>query len=259
MSEIRALGIDAGSTTTKAVGVDAAGAIVWHLLEETDPRLRQQIERMTGAGRRAAGDDDLPVIATGHGRRLADADRALTEITCHCKGVFARTGHGGTLVDIGGQDSKVIVVGPEGRVSSFAMNDKCAAGTGRFLEVTARRLKLDIEEFADAALRARNSSEISSTCTVFAESEIVSLIAEGLPVEEIVAGLHRAFVRRVAALARGTGLEKPLMLSGGVARNAAIRAFLSDELGLDVVVPDPPQLMGAYGAALVALDSRKGR
>ncbi len=255
MSDVLAIGIDAGSTTTKAVGVDAAGSIRWHLLEETDPRLRQQLERMIGEAREAAGNESAAVVATGHGRRLAMADRAVTEITCHCKGVYALTGHGGTLIDIGGQDSKVIVVGDTGKVVNFAMNDKCAAGTGRFLEVAARRLKLDIGAFSDAALQAERDRDISSTCTVFAESEIVSLIAEGWPVGEIIAGLHRSLVRRVTALVRSTGLEKPVMLSGGVARNTAIRRFLGEELEVEVVVPDRPQLMGAYGAALLALES----
>ncbi|MAE69302.1 MAG: 2-hydroxyglutaryl-CoA dehydratase [Gemmatimonadetes bacterium] len=254
MSDVRAIGIDAGSTTTKAVGVDAEGRARWHLLEETDPRLRLQIERIITIAREVAGSP-APVVATGHGRRLAAADRSVTEITCHCKGVYTQTGHGGTLIDIGGQDSKVIVVGHTGKVANFAMNDKCAAGTGRFLEVAARRLKLDIDAFSDAALHAERDRDISSTCTVFAESEIVSLIAEGLPVGEIIAGLHRSLVRRVGALVRSTGLEKPVMLSGGVAQNAAVRRFLGEELDVEVVVPEHPQLMGAYGAALIALES----
>ena len=254
MSEARALGLDAGSTTTKLVAVDAAGDRVWHVLEETDPHLKRQLERLGARAREELGGE-LPIVATGYGRNLVGAAvRKVTEITCHAKGVFRTTRHGGTLVDIGGQDSKVIVIGPRGQVLSFGMNDKCAAGTGRFLEVSAGRLKYSLDDFAAAALAASSEVPISSTCTVFAESEVISLIAQGGEVGSIVRGLHRSLLKRVGALARGAGVKPPLMLSGGVARSAAIRKMLGEELGLAVVVPDEPQLMGAYGAALFALE-----
>jgi predicted CoA-substrate-specific enzyme activase len=252
--EVRALGLDAGSTTTKLVAVNAAGELLWHQLEDTEAHLKRQIERMLTAARHELGIDRVPLVATGYGRNLvAGADRKVTEITCHAKGVYRRTGHGGTLVDIGGQDSKVIVIGAEGQVESFGMNDKCAAGTGRFLEVSAGRLKFSMEAFSQAALDARGEVPISSTCTVFAESEMISLIAQGGDLEEIVRGLHRSLIRRVVALARGAGIRPPVMLSGGVAKSAAIRRFLGEELGQEIVVPPEPQLMGAYGAALIGL------
>lgn len=198
-------------------------------------------------------------MATGYGRRLVrQATRHVTEITCHARGVFAATGHGGTLLDVGGQDSKVIQVGADGRVLDFAMNDKCAAGTGRFLEHTAARLDVALDDLGPRACAAPAEQPISSTCTVFAESEIISLIAHGVPVDDILKGLHRSLVSRLVAMVRTLGVRPPLLLSGGVARNSAVRAMLEHDLGLPVVVPPQPQLMGAFGAALVALAGGAG-
>ena len=255
MTEARGLGLDAGSTTVKLVAVNAAGDLIWHRLEDTDPHLKRQIARLSAEARAELGATGVPLVATGYGRNLVEgAGRAVTEITCHAKGVFRRTGQGGTLVDIGGQDSKVIVIGPRGQVLSFGMNDKCAAGTGRFLEVAAARLKYSLDAFAQAALAAQSEVAISSTCTVFAESEVIGLIAQGGDIDAIVRGLHRSLIRRVSALARGGGVQPPVMLSGGVAKSAAIRKLLAEELKHEVIVPPDPQLMGAYGAALIALE-----
>lgn len=250
-----ALGIDAGSTTTKLVGVDLAGNLSWHLLEETEPRMEDQAHRLIARARDESGcGASAPVVATGYGRKLvADADRIVTEITCHARGVFRSLGHGGTLIDIGGQDSKVIVIGPDGNVRNFAMNDKCAAGTGRFLEVVANRLRVPMDEVSDVVVAARGEVPISSTCTVFAESEIISLLAHGKPVDHILRGLLRSLLSRISSLARSTGVSPPLMLSGGVARSAAVRHMLGEALEADVSLPEQPQLMGAYGAALTGL------
>jgi (R)-2-hydroxyacyl-CoA dehydratese activating ATPase len=251
-SDIRALGIDVGSATTKLVGVGVEGELVHQQLEETDPHIEAQTRRML-AETGLVGQ--VPLVATGYGRKLAaGGGRAVTEITCHARGVHASLGRAGTLVDIGGQDSKVIVIDGAGKVVDFAMNDKCAAGTGRFLENTSGRLKLPLCEMADVALKADGEVAISSTCTVFAESELVSLIARGAEISHIVRGLHRSLVRRVVALARGANIVPPVFLSGGVARSEAIRQLLAQELAVPVEVPPWPQLMGAYGAALIALD-----
>lgn len=252
--EIRALGIDAGSTTTKVVAVDGRGELVLHRLEQMDPNVEAQVERMLADLASGTSLDGVPMVATGYGRNLVSrAGRKVTEIRCHARGVFRELGHGGTLIDIGGQDSKVIVIGPAGRVINFAMNDKCAAGSGRFLEVAAARLRQSMESFSDAALSAGGEVAISSTCTVFAESEMISLIARGTPVPQIVRGLHRSLVQRVVALAKTAGMTTPLMFSGGVARSAAVRAMLAEELRHPLELPRHPQLMGAYGAALEAL------
>lgn len=259
MGDIRAWGIDVGSSTTKFVGVDAGGTMAWHFLEDSEPRAEEQIERMLQrAAAQIGGASPRPLVATGYGRRLvAQADRAITEITCHAKGAYRALGRGGTLVDVGGQDSKVIKLGANGEVLDFAMNDKCAAGTGRFLENTCRRLGVDLERLGEVTLAARDEAVLSSTCTVFAESEIVSLLAHGVGVEPILKGLHRALVQRLVAMVRTVGLTPPLMLSGGVARNPAVARLLEAETGETVVVPPHPQLLGAYGAALVALERER--
>ncbi len=254
MSDFAAIGIDVGSATAKVVCVDAGGELVWHAIEPTEPRIEEQAGRLLAQARQAAGGAELPSVATGYGRKLTPgADRAVTEITCHAKGVFRSLHQAGTLVDIGGQDSKVIAIGPDGKVVNFAMNDKCAAGTGRFLEVSAARLGIPIDELGATALSADGEVSISSTCTVFAESEIVSLLARGQPVEHIVRGLTRSLISRVTALAKSVQPKPPIMLSGGVARSKAVQAFLGQALGHEVQLPEHPQLMGAYGAALIAL------
>jgi predicted CoA-substrate-specific enzyme activase len=249
LDAVKALGIDAGSTTTKIAGVDENGKLVWHLLEPTEPDIEEQTARLVDQA-----PPGLPLVSTGYGRNLARrASRQVTEITCHAKGAFSALGHGGTLIDIGGQDSKVIVIASDGQVKNFMMNDKCAAGTGRFLEVSAARLKVELEEMGKVALQSQDEVSISSTCTVFAESEIVSLLARGHKTETILRGLHRSLIKRIASLAKSAGLTPPLMLSGGVAQNPAVAKILEEELGHPVELPEYPQLMGAYGAALIAL------
>jgi len=270
MKEVRALGVDVGSTTVKMVGVDAEGNLVWHFLEQADPRVEDQVERFLARARHETFEAsqtskvwNAPLVATGYGRKLVHwpeghrpATRSVTEITCHAKGIYRELAHGGTLVDIGGQDSKVIGISPKGDVVDFTMNDKCAAGTGRFLENTAHRLRVPLEQMGQVALSASEEVAISSTCTVFAESEVISLIAHGVAVEAILRGLHRSLVKRVVAMIRTVGLVPPLMLSGGVVQNPAVPRMLEDETGERVIVPRYPQLMGAYGAALIALDLR---
>lgn len=256
MSELHALGIDLGSTTAKIAGVDGRGEIRWHCLEPASPRPEEQVGRLLALAQGFSADAaSLPLVATGYGRQLVEvAERKVTEITCHARGIFREVGHGGTLVDIGGQDSKVIVVGARGDVVDFSMNDKCAAGTGRFLENTSARLGVALEEMGRMALGAGAEVPLSSTCTVFAESEVISLLARGVPVEAILRGLHRALVRRVVALIRAVGLTPPLMVSGGVAHNPAVRGMLEEETGQRVTLPRHPELTGAYGAALIALE-----
>ena len=172
--DIRALGIDVGSTTVKIVGVDANGNLVWHLLEPADPRVENQVEQFLSRAREQGARNDASLVATGYGRALVhQASRKVTEITCHARGIYRELKHGGTLVDIGGQDSKVIGISPTGDVIDFSMNDKCAAGTGRFLENSAHRLRVPLDQMGTVALATTKEVSISSTCTVFAESEII--------------------------------------------------------------------------------------
>lgn len=256
--DIRALGIDVGSTTTKIVGVDTAGNLVWHHIEQADPRVEEQVEEFLARAKEHGAPENVMLVATGYGRALVhQATRKVTEITCHARGIYRELKHGGTLVDIGGQDSKVIGISPSGDVIDFSMNDKCAAGTGRFLENSAARLRVPLDEIGKVALATSKEVSISSTCTVFAESEIISLIAHGVGVDAILRGLHRSLIKRIVAMVKTVGLVSPLMLSGGVAQNPAIYALLEEETHTKVILPRHPQLMGAYGAALMALNLAK--
>jgi predicted CoA-substrate-specific enzyme activase len=249
------LGVDIGSLTAKAVVVDGGGEIVASELILTGAgsrraagRLRELIFDGGGLGGRIAR-----CVATGYGRSAVDyADDVVTEITCHARGMARQVEGVRTVIDIGGQDTKAIAVDARGNVSRFLMNDKCAAGTGRFLEVMARALEVDIEEFGPRALEAASGVTISSMCTVFAESEVVSLIAEGLPVGEIVRGLCDSIAARTAALVDRVGREKKIAMSGGVAKNVGVVRALERALGTKLVIPPDPQIVGALGAALIA-------
>jgi predicted CoA-substrate-specific enzyme activase len=238
------------------VAVAGDGELLGARLEPTKPRIEEQTAHLARALAVELGiDAPLPLVATGYGRHLVrDAVATVTEITCHARGVFRAQGGGGTLVDIGGQDSKAIRIGDDGRPIDFAMNDKCAAGTGRFLEHTAARLDVEVTDLGRRALSSAAEEHISSTCTVFAESEIISLIGRGADVDAIIRGLHRSLIGRIVAMARTVGLITPLILSGGVALNPAVPAMMEEATGMSVVVPPQPQLMGAYGAALTALE-----
>lgn len=254
-NRMRALGLDVGSTTIKIAGVDSEGNLLWHQLEPVAANVEAQIERFILKAHQVVKNVEiLPLVATGYGRDLVhQADRKVTEITCHAGGVYREFHHGGTLVDIGGQDSKVIVITPQSCVIDFIMSDKCAACTGRFLENTARRLGVPLAEMGQRALSATSEVSISSTCTVFAGSEVISLIAQGMPLDSILRGLHRSLVRRLVSMIHTVRLFPPLMLSGGVASNQAIRKMIEEETGTPVILPANPQLTGAYGAALIAL------
>jgi len=246
-----AIGVDAGSTTWKAVAIDAAGHILASIVERSHPRIEEQTERCLALLRERAGAAaGTPVGATGYGRKRAGAARVLTEITCHARGAFHLAGQGCTLVDMGGQDTKVIRVGPAGGVLDFSMNDKCAAGTGRFLEVILARLEVPLEEIAERASDPARAVSISSTCTVFAESEVISLVSQGEPLAGILKGLHQSLASRVAGLAGAIAAGVEVRMSGGVARNPLMVEALRAALRREVRVLPDPQLVGALGAAL---------
>ena len=193
------------------------------------------------------------LVGTGYGRvQIPGADRTVTEITCHARGAHYLCPSVHTVIDIGGQDSKGISVGPGGKVLDFVMNDKCAAGTGRFLEVMAHALEEDLVNFGQIALSAPRRASISSTCTVFAESEVVTHVAKGIPKAEIIAGIHKAIAARVATMVGRISVRDAVVLTGGVARNAGVARMLEEKLGHAIVVPEQAQLAGAIGAALIA-------
>jgi len=200
-------------------------------------------------------DQISSIVATGYGRIAIDyAQRQVTEISCYAKGMNHLHPEVRTIIDIGGQDSKAISVTPDGRVADFLMNDKCAAGTGRFLEVMAKALELDIEQLGEFSLMAKEPHQVSSTCTVFAESEVVTLVAEGVNREDIVAGLHSAIAKRTMSMVKRLGLVAPVAMAGGVAKNKGVVSALEAELGERLIVPQEPQIVGALGAALLAME-----
>jgi predicted CoA-substrate-specific enzyme activase len=205
----------------------------------------------TGISRQDIGS----IVATGYGRIAIDyAHRQVTEISCYARGINHLYPQVRTIIDIGGQDSKAISVGQDGRVVDFLMNDKCAAGTGRFLEVMAKALELGVEDLGEISLQAREPRQVSSTCTVFAESEVVTLVAEGVNREDIVAGLHAAIAKRTMSMVNRLGLVSPVAMAGGVAKNKGVVKALEEELGEALIVPSEPQIVGALGAALLAME-----
>jgi predicted CoA-substrate-specific enzyme activase len=248
------LGIDIGSITAKAA-ILSKGEIVCTMVAFTGYNSTLAGKRLFEDILKSAGmkpESVNKIVATGYGRNSVDfADKAVTEIICHATGAHYLNQHVRSVVDIGGQDSKAIVLDGHGKVKDFAMNDKCAAGTGRFLEVMARALEVDLDRFGETSLKADNPARISSLCTVFAESEVISLIAKGESRENIIAGIHESVAARVAALANRVGVKQPVMMTGGVAKNIGIVRALEAKLG-PMEISDRAQVNGAIGAAVIA-------
>ncbi|MDO8490961.1 MAG: acyl-CoA dehydratase activase [Dehalococcoidia bacterium] len=248
-------GVDIGAQSAKAVILND-GAIAGYAILPTGSDVARVSDRVMKQALKKCG---LPatklerVVATGYGRMAATfANSAVTEITCHAEGASFLVPGARTVIDIGGQDSKVIKIDDKGRVLDFVMNDKCAAGTGRFLEVIAMVLKLKLADLGDISLSSNEAAKISSVCTIFAESEVVSLRAEGKLTEDIIAGVHHSVARRVVAMGSRIGYQLPVVFSGGVAKNIGVRRALEQELGMEITVPAEPQIVGAVGAALIA-------
>ena len=252
------VGIDVGAATAKAV-IFAEGEILGHFVMATGHSVELAARRTTVEALRIAGlPDSLDeldyVVSTGYGRNaVAFANRSVTEITCHAKGASFMIPEARTVIDIGGQDSKGIEIDEKGNVKDFIMNDKCAAGTGRFLEVMAAVLEMDsIDKLGPLSLKSTSPCRISSTCTVFAESEVVSLRAAGRSREDLAAGIHRAIASRVAAMIKRLKIRPEVVFTGGVAKNIGVKKALEEELGIGILVPQEPQIIGALGAALLA-------
>ncbi|MGD2124664.1 MAG: acyl-CoA dehydratase activase [Desulfobacteraceae bacterium] len=254
-------GIDVGSLSTEGVIVDAEGELVGYSIVETGANSTEAAEEaMQKALSEAATTRDRVkgLVATGYGRvSVPFADKTVTEISCHSLGAHRLFPDTGTVIDIGGQDSKVMRVGPGGRVLDFTMNDKCAAGTGRFLEVMAAKLHVPLDEMGALSLSGSGEVRISSVCTVFAESEVVSLVALNHPKEEIIRGLHRAIVNRVWSMVNAVGIHGAVTMSGGVAKNGGVVAFIEEKLGRAIHLYREPQIVGALGAALHAMKLRQ--
>jgi len=247
-------GIDIGSITAKAA-IIKDGKIVGSRVIFTGYNSSQAGKTVIAELTKEIGirENELEaVVATGYGRNSVDfATKAITEITCHGAGAHFLNPAIRFIIDIGGQDSKVIRIDDTGRVVDFAMNDKCAAGTGRFLEVMARALEVDLDGFGDISLQGNAPAKISSICTVFAESEVISLISKGETRENIIAGIHESVASRVSALAKRVGVAEPVMMTGGVAKNnGAVRA-LESKLATAIEVSEYAQVNGAIGAAIL--------
>lgn len=252
-----AMGIDVGSITTKAA-----------IMKDREVILTKVI--FTGYNAEAAGNKimeetlaelQLPreeidcIVATGYGRKSVTAARkVITEIMCHAAGAHYMKPSVRTIIDIGGQDSKMILMDEKGKVKNFAMNDKCAAGTGRFLEVMARALEVNLDEFGTLSLQSLAPAKISSLCTVFAESEVISLIARGEERRNIIAGIHESIATRVSAMINRVGLKEPVVMTGGVARNIGVVRALEEKIGFQIHVSPHAQVNGAIGAAFLAFE-----
>ncbi len=250
------IGIDAGSTTIKIVVLSNEKNLLFHKIMTAEPIIKDQIDSIIKNELKSFNKDEYPIIATGYGKEMVlDAAHRYTEITCHIKGIFNEFGKECTIVDIGGQDSKVIKCGKDGELLDFVMNDKCSAGTGRFLENIAIRFNLEISKIGELAMSAEKEQNISSTCTVFAESEIISLLSQGVDYREILNGLHLSLVRRIKSMIKSIGIIDPIIMSGGVSLNTAIVNLLRRELNKEVIVSKNPQLTGALGAALIGLQN----
>ncbi|MHC4622648.1 MAG: acyl-CoA dehydratase activase [Planctomycetota bacterium] len=255
-------GIDAGSRAIKIILMGAEGKKVLAKgvrdqgveQDKLTLGLFESLLKQKGIKKR----DIRRTVATGYGRSIVTlADTTITEITCHAVGVRHRVPQAMSVIDIGGQDSKVIRLDGSGRVRDFAMNDRCAAGTGRFLEVVAARLGAELESLGEMAGRSGNPAAISSMCVVFAETEIIGLLASGIPRQDIVAGVQKAIAARIAAMA-GQNLDAPVILTGGVARISGMRQALESVLGRGISVAPEPQMTGALGAALLACEQVNG-
>lgn len=256
---IYVLGVDSGSTSTDAVIVDKDGTPVATVILPTSAKATESAQRAIDSVLEKAGltrDQITLAVATGYGRdSIPSMDTSITEITCHARGAHALCPEAMTIVDIGGQDSKVIKLDEDGNVVNFVMNDKCAAGTGRFLEMMARTMELPLDEFCTQGLSWKHDVKISSMCTVFAESEVVSLVADDTPVPDIIHGLDRSVASKITSLAKRVKAEPPYLMTGGVANNEGVVTAIGEALGAPVATSEDSQLCGALGAALLGLEA----
>lgn len=265
LDEFYFAGVDIGSVTAKTIilhkGLVVARSLVPTEISSEESGLKALKKALENAG--LSRSDLKYIIATGYGRISASyANKTVTEITCHARGANFINSATRTVVDMGGQDCKVMRLDNEGHVIDFVLNDKCAAGTGRFLEVISRIFAMALDQLGPASLKANERTVVSSTCTVFAESEVISLMARGERPENVIAGVHYAVANRIAGLFTRTGVEDEVFFSGGGAKNSGMVRALEEILDKKIVTPIPsedPQLIGALGAALLAQEICTGK
>ena len=259
LNDIYTLGIDVGSTTSKCVILKNGTEIVEKTLEVAGigtSGVDVAIENILNNANMSK-ESIASTMVTGYGRKLFEDEalsnlKAMSELSCHALGAYIMIPGVHTVIDIGGQDAKVISIGVNGTMSNFAMNDKCAAGTGRFLDVMATILKLDISELEVQAALADNPASISSTCTVFAESEVISQLSKGCSIPNVVGGICNSVASRICGFARRIGVKELVCMSGGVAHNGGVRTAIEKELGMEVIYHPDAQIFGALGAAAYA-------
>lgn len=257
------VGTDIGSTFIKIAVIDENEKLIGHNTVFTGSHFHENTVKAVGEllGRLKISQDDVEyTVSTGYGRKLLkEADETVSEITANVTGVRNLSGDNGkikTIINIGGQDLKIISLDDNGNCKNFAMNDKCAAGTGRFLEMVAKNMEVDVSELGNMHINASGLPvSVNSTCTVFAESEIISLLANGHGRNEVVAGVHFSIAKRIARLAQRVGVEDVIFFDGGPALNRGLVLAIEDELMRDIFIPDTPQITTAFGAALIAKDS----
>lgn len=253
------LGIDIGSLSTNAVLINEKKEILIYEVIATGASSKKACDKIFKHILNVAKLDEKDIdytVATGYGRvKVPFANEVVTEITCHAKGANYFFPSARTVIDIGGQDSKAIKLDARGNVLDFSMNDKCAAGTGRFLEVMARTLEIELDEMGELSLQGNDNVSISSLCTVFAESEVVSLIGADHKTKDICKGLNVSIGKRVSAQAKRVGIEEDVVMTGGVAKNIGVVRELEKKLLCSIKIPDEPQIVGALGAALIALEN----
>jgi predicted CoA-substrate-specific enzyme activase len=253
-----AAGVDVGSTQTKAIILNENRQIISRSLIDTGANVVLAAENAYAEALKARSLDEREVeyiVGTGYGRyKVTFGDTQITEISCHGRGAVHMFPGTRTVVDMGGQDTKAIRVSPTGEILDFCMNDKCAAGTGRFLGAAAAALEIPLGELGQVALQAEKAVKISTTCTVFAESEVVSWLGKGKKIEDILLGVHQSIVSRSLGLMRRVGIEPEVTFTGGVTRNVGVVTVLNEMLGFPVNVGEESHYMGALGAALFAMD-----
>lgn len=252
------MGVDIGSTSSKAVVLRDGKELIAERVVPigTGPVGPAMVYRETLALAGIQRSDIARLVVTGYGRLTFEgADQQISELSCHAKGMHFLNPETRTLIDIGGQDVKAMRLGSSGRLENFVMNDKCAAGTGRFLEVMAKVLNVSVQELGALSAQARETVTISNTCTVFAESEVISQLAGNAAPADIAAGIHRSVAKRVASLASRVGVEPMVAMSGGVALNTGIVRAMEEELKQPVFVSPRCQLAGAVGAAVFAYET----
>jgi (R)-2-hydroxyacyl-CoA dehydratese activating ATPase len=252
-----AIGIDVGSRTTKIVLLQGK-KIVFSKISNTGVNPRKTSDKLL---QEIKSKFDVPfstkIFTTGYGRKIVTGtQKAISEISCHAKGVQFLFPQVNTIIDIGGQDSKVILLNSKGKVIDFVMNDKCAAGTGRFLEVAANILELTVEDLGKESEKSKNRIEIDSTCVVFAESEIIGLISQQIKRYDIIAAIHTSIAHRTKGLVSQLPYKTPIVFTGGVAKNSGMRKAISRTLNIEMLIPENSSITGALGAALLSLEAK---